>query len=295
MDEQERIQMEAQRRAFEAQFGSLESMGFEDKTKQSSAQASSSSESDTDPNIDSESDFNGFSDQESSDDEYNSQIQTEPLVRTPRIVKFNAVSDQQPSKLTRKQQQQVRSGKAPRLVSTAQTSETTPPAQESDNEAENLKNDIELQQFLQESNLLSALNSSHSNDLHGKARSRTLEMRLQSISSTNAVSTPSLEKMPMAVRNGMVRKHLKRISTFESESREAGTVLSKVRKGDFRKIPATYSRDLERRIGSRLQPSQSSDGHRHRERGLKINTVGKSTRNGLRLSKAEIAKISGSK
>nr|4QMF_A Chain A, Protein FAF1 [Saccharomyces cerevisiae S288C]4QMF_C Chain C, Protein FAF1 [Saccharomyces cerevisiae S288C] len=46
-------------------------------------------------------------------------------------------------------------------------------------EAENLQNDLELQQFLRESHLLSAFND---DQVIGKARSRTLEMRLNRLS-----------------------------------------------------------------------------------------------------------------
>ena len=86
--------------------------------------------------------------------------------------------------------------------------------------------------------------------------------------------------------------HLKRIKKYEQEAAEGGIVLSKVKKGQFRKIESTYKKDIERRIGGSIK-TRDKEKATKRERGLKISSVGRSTRNGLIVSKRDIARISG--
>ncbi|CAI4928036.1 CGH_3_HP_G0030770.mRNA.1.CDS.1 [Saccharomyces cerevisiae] len=128
----------------------------------------------------------------------------------------------------------------------------------------------------------------------GKARSCTLEMRLNRLSRVNGHQDKinKLEKVPMHIRRGMIDKHVKRIKKYEQEAAEGGIVLSKVKKGQFRKIESTYKKDIERRIGEALRPGIKKKLPK-RERGLKISSVGRSTRNGLIVSKRDIARISG--
>lgn len=311
-------QLEIQRKAFEAQFGSLEAMGFEDKTKNETQENSSSVESqeseqeDGDNSSDeaeSDASFHGFSDDESSA----KQKAAHGASRAPRVIKFGGVTDAYvpPSK---KEQKLLRLGKAPVRKESESEEDGRSGARhggsdgEGNVEAENLHNDLELQRFLKESHLLSAFGSTPSgadltlqtmdnveykdDAVFGKARARTLEMRLQNLSSANGRSR-KLEKVPMNIRKGMVQKHTKRIQQHEREARDAGVVLSKVKKGEFRKIDRTYRNDIERRIGSG-QSAVDPQRIKHRQRGLQVNSVGRSTRNGLIISSQEIKAITGS-
>ncbi|AQZ13284.1 FAF1 (YIL019W) [Zygosaccharomyces parabailii] len=284
--------LERQRLAFEAQFGSLESMGFEDKTKKhSTVQSDNDDNGGGQDNENEESEdsvsFKGFSDQsvdeDSSEDVSGQEILTSSR-RLPKIIKFQDPSGiyQPPSK---KQQKEIRSGKP--LGNLPQETEEQHSDPESDSEQQNLRNDIELQQFLQESHLLSALDSS--NNLHGKARGRALEMHLTDLSSASG-GPQKLEKVPMQVRKGMVARHLQRIHKHEQEAAEAGIILAKTKKGQFRRLERTYKNDMERRIGSSIK-SKDRKRKSHRQRGLKVQTVGRSTRNGLVLSKEDIDRI----
>lgn len=307
MDEEYLRQLEVQRAAFEAQFGSLESMGFEDKTKTEVVEENSESEEEQSSGSES---FHGFSeeeggsqDEEDSEEEEQQPREVERQRRGPKVVKFQETeTDYKPSK---KEQRLIRSGKVPTLQAIEKASANASDSDsDPDQEQENLRNDIELQRFLKESHLISAFqtdkNTIHDSELHGKARARTLETRLQSLSATNAVRQRTLETVPMNIRKGMVKKHKERITKYESEARDAGTVLSRVSRGEFRRIDATYKKDIERRIGRHTaagkrahaggRPGRSGP---KRDFGLKVQTVGRSTRNGLKLSAADIAKIRG--
>ncbi|AMD20660.1 HDL084Wp [Eremothecium sinecaudum] len=316
-------QLEAQRRAFEAQFGVLEDMGYEDKTKQALDDSSISDVDEVSNPSDVSSSFYHDSDAESSLCEEEQETVALPAVKTrqPRVIKFNAPKDDYvlPSK---EEQRLLKKGlipsvqalKAKTLLSGKKSkSNPTADADEEAIEKENLHNDIELQRFLKESHLLSALGSAGSSSsgaeltlqtmdnieyrddqLHGKARSRTIEMRLREVAKTNGKGQ-KLEKVPMNVRKGMINKHVERIQKHEQEARDAGIVLSKVKKGQFRNIEATYKKRIEDRIGTSIKSKdRARENARHRERGFKIHSVGKSTRNGLVISQRDIAKVTGS-
>ncbi|SCW01158.1 LAFE_0D06370g1_1 [Lachancea fermentati] len=321
-------QLEVQRRAFEAQFGSLEDMGFEDRTKRAglensessgsgeSGESSGSGESGED---DSGSEFEGFSDREDSSTKHDgAATATKPKDRAPRVIKFQGPADHYEAP-SRREQRLLKSGRAPKLtLAETRAREAAVEGAEGDDgddedaEAQNLKHDVELQRFLAESHLLSALGGGaatasgadltletmdrveyRDDALVGKARARTLEMRLRGLSATNGRER-KLEKVPMNVRRGMVNKHQQRITKVEQEARDAGVVLARVRKGEFRKIDATYRKDLERRIGSSVRARDAERAARgRRERGLRVQSVGRSTRNGLVLSRAEIERVNG--
>ncbi|SCV04395.1 LAME_0H18096g1_1 [Lachancea meyersii CBS 8951] len=322
-DDEYARQLELQRKAFEAQFGSLESMGFEDKTKNqtvdemSDSDESQKSEAETGSESEGERSFQGFFDddevEQSSYSQEKKKRQSRQVQHQPKVIKFDGTSDAYvaPSK---KEQKLVRSGKAPKnSLTESRLQEELEEGSEGDDEAadvekDNLQNDLELQRFLKESHLLSAFGqNTHSgadltletmnnveyrdDQVFGKARSRTLEMRLKNLSSVNGKSH-KLEKVPMNVRRGMVDKHIKRIKKHEHEAREGGIVLSKVKKGEFRKIDSTYRKDIERRIGTK---NASSDAQRRakRQKGIKVSSVGRSTRNGLIISPEEIRRING--
>ncbi|CAI2040135.1 hypothetical protein SEUBUCD646_0I01500 [Saccharomyces eubayanus] len=322
-------QLELQRKAFESQFGSLESMGFEDKTKNIQAEKDTSSGSDGEKDSSDDAgdlentNGNGHfsSEEEAEDDVSDEDDEQKPKLKTqPKVIKFSGPSDVYvpPSKKT---QQLLRSGKT--LSQINKKLESTEAKEEKEDEtveAENLQNDLELQQFLRESHLLSAFSNGGSNSADsgvaltlqsmgggnddgiayqddqviGKARSRTLEMRLSRLSKVNGHEEKinKLEKVPMHIRKGMVSKHVQRIKKYEQEAAEGGIVLSKVKKGQFRKIESTYKKDIERRIGGSIKARDKERATR-RERGLKITSVGRSTRNGLIVSKKDIDRISG--
>ncbi|GAV49267.1 hypothetical protein ZYGR_0N06740 [Zygosaccharomyces rouxii] len=295
--------LEQQRRAFEAQFGSLESMGFEDKTKnidnESSDEESSSQES-----------FKGFSEKEDESDEELEEEEEEdddddeenlegdkytPSVTrsAPKVIKFQDPSGtyEPPSK---KEQKLLRSGKP--LRDTPLNNKDSKPESDSDSDLEhqNIKNDVELQKFLHESHLLSALDPSTEPNaqIHGKSRARALEMHLNHLSTTNG-NSPKLEKVPMHVRKGMINKHLHKIQRHEEEAKDAGIILSRTKKGQFRRIESTYKNDIERRIGTTIKTKEKQRKAR-RQRGLKVQSVGKSTRHGLKISPKDIDRISKS-
>ncbi|EJS43311.1 faf1p [Saccharomyces arboricola H-6] len=327
-DEEYIKQIELQRKAFESQFGSLESMGFEDKTKNIHAEADTSSVSDSENDSPDNTDGPDNDDREGSpsseydeddasdeDDEPKSKRETQP-----KVIKFSGPSDVYipPSKKTQKL---LRSGKTlSQLNKKLESTESREEKEDETLEAENLQNDLELQQFLRESHLLSAFNNGGSNSTDsgvsltlqsmsggnedgiayqddqviGKARSRTLEMRLSRLSKVNGhqEKISRLEKVPMHIRKGMINKHVQRIKKYEQDAAEGGIVLSKVKKGQFRKIESTYKKDIERRIGGSIK-ARDKERATKRERGLKISSVGRSTRNGLIVSKRDIARISG--
>ena len=184
-DEEYIKQMELQRKAFESQFGSLESMGFEDKTKNIQTEADTSHSSCSE--LDSSDDGNGFkngntegsfsSEEENSyesgeDNEQDSKPKTQP-----KVIKFSGPSDVYipPSKKTQKL---LRSGKT--LSQMNKKLESTDAKEEKEDEtleAENLQNDLELQQFLRESHLLSAFNNGGSSSIDSGV-SLTLQLSL---------------------------------------------------------------------------------------------------------------------
>lgn len=291
--------LEQQRRAFEAQFGSLESMGFEDKTK--SLANESSDEENT-----SEESFKGFSDKKDESDEEPEEDDndkesldgakyTAPSVTrsTPKVIKFQDPSGayEPPSK---REQKQLRSGKPLRDTPLDDKNSDHDSDSDPDIERQNIKNDAELQKFLHESHLLSALDPSTEPNapIHGKSRAKALEMHLNHLSTTNG-NTPKLEKVPMQVRKGMIRKHLHKIQRHEEEARDAGIVLSRTKKGQFRKIDSTYKNDIERRIGTSIK-TREQQRKAHRQRGLRVQSIGKSTRHGLKISSKDIDRISKS-
>ena len=111
---------------------------------------------------------------------------------------------------------------------------------------------------------------------------------MKKLSEINGVSSRKLENMPMGIRKGMIRAQMKRISKYEEEAREAGIILSKKKKGEFRKIHDSGSSSFTERIGTGIKKQV-----RLRARGLKINSVGRATSHGVILSKHDVAKITG--
>lgn len=304
---------ETQRKAFEAQFGTLESMGFEDKTRTitNMKACDNKCEDIVDTSFQTEDkskNYNRISNEKIQTDETSvlqKSDQNRRSSRYPKVIKFNGPSDIYIPP-TKKEQKILKSGKAPKERS---ISNTTPKSRSEVNEEDDLKNDLELDRFIRESHILSTFQNETSgsevmldmknnnmvgykdDDLCGKARLRTLEMRLNQLSDTNCNrKLKKLEKVPMNIRKGMIKKHMGRINKFEQDAKEGGIILSKVKKGEFRKITSTYKKDIERRIGTNMKSKIKTN---FRERSLKINTVGKSTRNGLKISSQEIKRVQG--
>lgn len=307
--------LEIQRRNFERQFGSLASLGFEDKTQVA--------ESDVD-------DFGGFSeddssiensmseDSESNDSSSNSDLDIDnnnDLIQKysksqreapkPKVVRLGGGSDQS-SQSQKTSKRLARSGRAPTLRELEEKQERIAKLtkkqkqQAAQEDAENLDNDLKLQRLLSESHILAHQMETSGADLTlqtldyeapiGNARRRILDHRIRHILAINSSTgglPKKLEKMPMNMRKGMIKARERRVAEYERDAKEAGIVLSKVKKGETRVLDqgrgVTLASD---RIGSGRKQA-----NRMRDRGLKINSIGKSTRNGLRISQDEIDKI----
>lgn len=173
--------------------------------------------------------------------------------------------------------------------------------------AKDFKDDLELQRLLSESHILKNLaetrRSSNTasgaeltlktlNDpIIGKARVRTLDSRIHQLASINGdpKKLTKLENLPMNIRKGMIKKQREKIEKYERDARENGIILSKNRKGTLRQL------DNDRAFVSKdkMLGNSGVQKNRMRDRGLKIQSVGRSTRNGLVLSTTDIEKIQG--
>lgn len=312
--------LEIQRRNFEAQFGSLESMGFTDKTAQASeSDDSSSDDNDNDSDgsssgsSDEEEDFGGFDSEYDSEsenvDESRKRVQgkvTPSLnsVTKPKVILLTELFT--PAPVPKSNRKLARSGRVPTIQEQEekqrQLNKLTKKQQQqaAKEDEENLENDLKLQRLLSESHIL-AHNVEHSGaDLTlqtidyeapvGNARRRILDQRIRTAAAINSATgglPKSLEKMPMGMRKGMIRARDNRVAEYEREAKEAGIILSRVKKGELRNLDqgrgATVSSD---RLGA-----GKKNAKRIRDRGLKIQSVGKSTRNGLRISQLEIDRV----
>ncbi|CAX42392.1 pre-rRNA processing protein, putative [Candida dubliniensis CD36] len=304
--------LEIQRRNFEAQFGSIEDMGFEDKSK---AQAESEDE---DENSSQDSSDQSSEEQDSEFDEVGSNVDEEEMyflegdedqddVPKPKVFKLNDSSNTPPPVVSKQDRKLLKSGRAPTLLEISKKEKLAAKQQAKQQSAkskaedeENLANDLKLQRLLKESHILAntleysgadlTLQTIDFEDPTGKARRRALDSRIRELASTNSRTgglPKKLEKMPMAMRKGMIKKRDERIKKYEKDARDAGIVLSKVRKGELRDLDAgkgsTSSSD---RLGTGKKVDK-----RIRDRGLKINGIGRSTRNGLVISQGEIDRV----
>ncbi|RLV91280.1 Protein FAF1 [Spathaspora sp. JA1] len=303
-DEEYRRALEIQRRNFEAQFGSIESLGFEDKSK-TVEESSTSSKSDNESESEQEQhDFQGFESDSNSDissEELDEDSEEEEQEEAPKVVKLNSTTST-PIIISKQDRKLLKSGRAPTLHELsiqAQRATKQTPAQVKE-DSENLENDLKLQRLLQESHILTyslehsgaelTLETIDYEDPTGKARRRILDSRMRQLASVNSVRDRKLESMPMAMRKGMITSRDKKVKKFEAEARDAGIVLSKVRKGHVRDLnEGRGSTSASDRLGSGV--SKNKNKKHVRDRGLKIHQVGRSTRNGLVLSQGEIEKI----
>lgn len=303
--------LELQRRNFEAQFGSLELLGYEDKSK-------STETNHTDSNDDSD-EFGGFSDNtsttasESSEDESDNATNLKFVHGKPGAKKFNKnslvtvvkLSETMPAPpVSKAEVRMARSGRAPTMKEIAEKDKQKPGTKQisSKEDQENLDNDLKLQRLLSESHILSNLMAHSGADLTlqtidfedptGKARRRAIDSRIRQLASTNSATgglPKTLEKMPMSMRKGMIRKRDSRISKYEEEAKNAGIVLSKVKKGHVRDLVSSKGSTL---VSDRLGTGTKTKNTK-RDKGLKISSIGRSTRNGLIISQEEIDRIGG--
>ncbi|KAL6944789.1 hypothetical protein ACO0RG_001543 [Hanseniaspora osmophila] len=357
-DDHFKQQMELQRLAFEKQFGSLESMGFEDKTRVSSdsEQANTNSEGDSEEDGSDEGSVSASAEADDYGDDYgddndgddddddddgdkerdaneNKLLQSQPKVTKsqPKIIKFDfSQNDVGAPVITKEERKLLKSGKStivkpnkPLQPGKSRKQKNVNDEEEKynnnndddddddDNEADNLQKDIDLQNFIKDSHLLASFDPSnsststhgttvaHGDEMFGKVRMKALEQRFQTMKNAhNNVSAKKkqfqLESVPMNIRKGMLNKHMQRIAKHENFAKENGIVLSKVAKGKFRKIDFTYKKDIERRIGDSVKSKEKNfQKTMYRDKGLKINSVGRSTRNGLVISQKDIKRING--
>ena len=322
-------QMELQRLAFEKQFGSLEEMGFEDETKKEENEEASSSDNESESNSEVE-DYK-LGNIENSDEELSSEneepfdsdmemdlkeqeniIEEKQPKRQPKVISFgDSIKDEVDTfsrvKLTDKIIKKMQNKQKPNVTNSSKknNSKKNNEDEEDDDEIErkNLQNDIELQNFIRDSHLLNSFGGSESNmsnDVVGKARMKVMESQMKNLVNQNKhISNKNktrivdkIEKVPVNIRKGMIQKHMKRINKFEEDAKDNGIVLAKQSKGSFRKIDFTYKKDIERRIGKGIK-SKISNTPVMRDKGLRINAIGRSTRNGLIISKNDINKING--
>lgn len=298
--------MEIQRRNFEQQFGSLESLGYEDKSKveesrSSGSEESSGSESESDEHD--EVDETHHSSISDSDSEGESEV-SESSDEEPEVVRLE--TSDTPIILSKQDKKLARLGTAPTLGEIERKNQQLEKlskkqqAKAVKEDAENLQNDLKLQRLLSESHILAHNTEFSGADLTlqtldyeapiGNARRRILDQRIRQVSAVNSATNglpKKLEKMPMNMRKGMISARERRVAEYEREARDAGIVLSKVKKGEIRNLDsgrgATASSD---RLGVGKKQSK-----RVRDRGLRIHSVGKSTRNGLKISQQEIDRI----
>ncbi|KAK9449349.1 uncharacterized protein V1518DRAFT_415740 [Limtongia smithiae] len=169
-------------------------------------------------------------------------------------------------------------------------------------EAMNLKNDVALQRLITESHILSEANrkegsyfssASASFDPIGKARLKTLNARIDSLALQSrahnkakktdyySLNPQALEdaqkekfnklKMPMNMRKGMLHTQAARQTKYEAKAREAGIVLP---------------------VKPKATKKSGTSQRKPQDRAPKIQSVGRFTKQGLVVSKSDIARIS---
>lgn len=186
----------------------------------------------------------------------------------PITVKHNEETINQQPLMSSNQRRKFMNAEAPKDDSVI----TTQPKTKEDNE--DLQNDLALQRLIDESHILSERPKSQQftgADISGAgdpleriggSRVKIMESRL-----AKAGAKSRTQRMPQAMAVGIRDKVKERKDKYRSEAREAGIVIAK-----------------ERHTRSK---------NRFRDRGLKINTVGKASEHGIHVSPAEIARLTG--
>lgn len=278
------------RKNFEAQFGQVE--GFIE-TKSDSDEAAnnsdseneelSNSESDEDEenikqnnedfDLEMEQDYEHYNESNNSDEDSNhssSDKEEDENNDKPVVVKFLDSTSTSSFIPDKKQKKLFMSSHAPKQESTEAPVKRDP--KEESEEQLNLDNDLALQRLIKESHILAEAGLSGvdiSTGITGRARHKTLDLRLDDL----GLATTKTGQIPMNMRKGMISKQASRKERHVREAKEAGIVLARTTK---KEVP----------LGKR-------DKSKWRERGLKINSVGRETRHGLFISKSEISKYTG--
>ncbi|KAA8898488.1 hypothetical protein TRICI_006550 [Trichomonascus ciferrii] len=138
---------------------------------------------------------------------------------------------------------------------------------------ESLEKDIALQRLISESHILaegrdqfSGADISTDFDPIGKTRHKTLSSRLESLGGISDKNAK--QRAPMNIQQGINAKRQERKEKHEKYAKEAGIVLARPT-SSVKKAPIK------------------------RDKGLKIASVGKNTRHGLKISEKDIQKVSG--
>lgn len=153
--------------------------------------------------------------------------------------------------------------------------------EEEEEEKEDLQNDVALQRLINESSILhsqAAMSNYSGADISflddgpiGKARLKTLSSRIESLGGKHI---PLQKNMPMLTRKMVNSKFQNKVKAEQQHAQEAGIILAK-------------TAPVDNRFAIRKKKVVK------RDRGLKINAVGKTTAGGIKLSKHEIRKFGG--
>ena len=136
--------------------------------------------------------------------------------------------------------------------------------EEDASESANLKKDLALQRLLSESHLL---DSASNPTTVGKNRHKATDLRLQALGSKGSIFKQ--EKMPIAIRKGIISKQNEKENARRREARENGIVLEKAK--------------MKEKRGNEAR----------RDRGVGNPNVGKFSGGTLKLSKKDISDIEG--
>ncbi|KAG7195089.1 pre-rRNA processing and 40S ribosomal subunit assembly [Scheffersomyces spartinae] len=299
---------------FESQFGSLETYGYEktnsDEEKEGNVEASDDedkftgfSSGDDDSDAD-EFEMEQYDDDDDDDDEEDDEEEEE----APKVIKFEDKYSQQ-SRITPKKTDKLllKGGRAPTLEEMKRREERILEQQKrmqrkaGIDDPENLENDLKLQRLLEESHILAkkveysgadvTLQTIDYEDPIGNARLRTLDLRIRALAATNSKTKglpTRLEKMPMSMRKGMIRSHHAKTAKFEQEAKDAGIVLAKKKKGEIRMLNHGKGSTL---VSDRIGTGKAKVTKTSRDKGLKIHSIGRLTRNGLVISQRDIDRI----
>lgn len=260
---------DAFRRAFEAKFKPL------DGAKKGAKAPAPVEEDDSDDSEDDE--WEGISGEEDDDEEANTVevVEVTGPMHSERISKgelkaFMVAPPPPPlykkPKLNAPSSQSSKPPSAPKPA--AEKDDKADDADAGESDAKNLKNDLALQRLLRESHLLDA-NSALAGPT-GKNRHRATDLRIQALGSKGSVLAQ--EKMPMSHRKGMAAKATEREEKRRREARENGIILER-----------------EKRKGA----EEEATGGKKRERGVGGPDVGRFSGGTLKLSKRDVASITG--
>ncbi|KAG5362356.1 hypothetical protein CJU90_5058 [Yarrowia sp. C11] len=285
------------RLAFEAQFGQVEGLQEEEEDSDDSESESDDNNEDFDDNEDLVELSKTYVEQPSDDEDMDTESDEEEEVKKeekkeegPVIVRFTG-SDRSTRDFNEKaEKKRFMSKKTPlsevqkeekeKLL--METQRRVPKTkEEEEEEKEDLQNDVALQRLINESSILhsQAAQSSFSGaDISflddgpiGKARLKTLTSRIESLGGKHI---PLQKNMPMLTRKMVNEKFQNKVKAEQQHAQEAGIILAK-------------TAPVDNRFSIRKKKVVK------RDRGLKINSVGKSTAGGIKLSKHEIRKFGG--